>query len=94
MPAENQQNGSPIPAPDPLGVAEAATDGGVRDLLKITADNMAEFSRQAAIASAERDSEGTQPAQEQTASEPAQRRETDSNRVVRRGTGESVQTIL
>lgn len=94
MPSENGQNPAPFPAIDPLGVAEAATDGGMRDILKITADNMAELNQQAAIASAERQSDRTQPEQEQSTSESTQRRETESGRVVRRGTGETVQTIL
>jgi len=94
MTGANGQNTAPLPALDPLGVAEAATGGEVRDVVRIATDNMAELDRQAAIASAERTSEGTQSEQERTASESTQRRETKSRRVVRRGTGETVQTIL
>lgn len=92
--SKKNKNNPAMPLPDPLGFAQSVTDGAVQDPFRIAAENMSELNRQAAIASAERQSDRSQPEQERSTSESTQRRETKSRRVVRRGTGETVQTIL
>lgn len=94
MTGENRQN-SPFPAPDPLRVAEAATDGAVQDPFRIAAENMGELNRQAAIAAADRESTGEDPEPESNRTEQARQSNGHSDReTVRRWTGETVQTIL
>lgn len=91
----DRQQSAPVPVPDPLGFAEAATGGAVRDVFRIAAGDTAELAQQSTETTITESTTNPDTEPERADSEPSQHRESQSGREqVRRQTGKTVETIL